>query len=58
MGPHLARKKTLWLEQEIVKCFELILHRKRENFFEKRFLVCKVNGSPSGDIQGACNVFK
>ncbi len=33
-------------EQEVVKGFELVLHRKRENLFERMILVCKVNESP------------
>ncbi len=48
------------LKQKIVKGFELVLHKKRDNLFEKKLLVCKVSGSPfpSGGIQGACNVSK
>ncbi len=43
-----------------MKGFELVLHRKKDNLFERRLLVCKVSASPfpSGDIQGACNVSK
>jgi hypothetical protein len=33
------------LEQKVNKSFELILHKKRENLFERNLLVCKVNGS-------------
>jgi hypothetical protein len=29
-----------------LKGFELVLHRKSENLFERRLLVCKVNASP------------
>jgi hypothetical protein len=59
-GPTPSKKKDIALEQEVVKGFELLLHKKRENLFKKRFLVCKVSGSPfpSGGIQGACNFSK
>jgi hypothetical protein len=56
-----SKRKDIVLEQEVVKGFELVLHRKKgENPFETRFLVCKVSGSsfPSGGIQGACNFSK
>jgi hypothetical protein len=33
-------------EQEVMKGFELVSHRKRENLFEIMILICKVNGSP------------
>ncbi len=48
------------LKQKVVKGFELVLHRKRNNLLEKRLLVCKVSASPfpSGGIQGACNLSK
>ncbi len=50
------------LEQEVVKGFELVLHRKKERIILRQgfFLVCKVSGSsfPSGGIQGACNFSK
>jgi hypothetical protein len=48
------------LEQEVVKGFEFILHRKRENLFERKILIYKVNESPfpNGGIQGACNFSK
>jgi hypothetical protein len=48
------------LEQGVVKGFVFVLHKKREKFFERKLLVCKVRGCPfpSDGIQGACNVFK
>jgi hypothetical protein len=49
------------LEQEVVKGFELVLHRKKERILLKKgFLICKMNANsfPSGDIQRACNFSK
>jgi hypothetical protein len=46
------------LEEEVVKGFEFVLHRKKERILlRKGFLVSKVSGSSfaSGNIQGACN---
>ncbi len=60
-GPTPSKRKDIVLEQEVVKGFELVLHRKRERILLKtRFVLCKVSGSsfPSGGIQGACNFSK
>jgi hypothetical protein len=59
-GPTPNKIKDIVLEQEIVKVFYLVLHRKKENIFYKRLSICKVNGSPfpSDSIQGASNVSK
>ncbi len=49
------------LEQEVVKGFELVLHRKKERILLRDgVLVCKVSESsfPSGGIQGAYNFSK
>jgi hypothetical protein len=49
------------LEQEVVKGFEPILHRKKKRIFLRDgVLVCKVSGSsfPSGGIQGTYNFSK
>jgi hypothetical protein len=48
------------LKQEIVKGFELVLHTKREIFFEKKVLICKISVSPfpNDGIQGICNISK
>ncbi len=61
MGSHQARKKNIMLEQEVVKGFELILHRKKEKILLKdRALICKVSASsfPNGGIQVAYNFFQ
>jgi hypothetical protein len=53
MGPHQEREKNIVLEQEIVKGFELVLHRKKKRILLKdEVLVCKVSGNslPSGGI--------
>jgi hypothetical protein len=59
-GPTPSKRKNIVLEQKVVKGFELILHRKRENIFESTILICKVSGSPfpSGGIQRNCNISK
>jgi hypothetical protein len=59
-GPTLSKRKDIMLEQEVMKGFEFVLHRKRENLLERMILVYKVSGSPfpSGGIQGTCNVSK
>jgi hypothetical protein len=60
-GPTPSKKKNIVLEKEVVKGFELVLHRKKERILLKdEILVCKVSGSsfPSGDIQGAYNFSK
>jgi hypothetical protein len=60
-GPTPSKRKDIVLEQEVVKGFDLVLHREKgENLFERRFLVCKASGSSflSGGIQGACNFSK
>ncbi len=60
-GPTPSKRKDIVLEQEVVKGFELVLHRKRERILLKtRLVLCKVSGSsfPSGGIQGACNFSK
>jgi hypothetical protein len=60
-GPTLNKRKDIVLKQEVMKDFELVLHRKKERILLKEgFLVCKVSGSsfPSGGIQGACNFSK
>ncbi len=49
------------LEQEVVKGFELVLHRKKKIILLRDgFLVCKMSGSsfPSGGIEGAYNFSK
>jgi hypothetical protein len=60
-GPTSSKRKNIVLEQEVVKGFELVLHRKKERILLKnRFLVFKMSGSsfPSGGIQGAYNFSK
>jgi hypothetical protein len=60
-GPTPNKRKNIVLEQEIVKGFEFVLHRKKERIFLRdKFLVCKVSGSsfPSGGTEGAYNFSK
>jgi hypothetical protein len=60
-GPTPSKRKNIVLQQEVMKGFELVLHRKKERILLKEgFLVCKVSGSsfPSGGIKGVCNFFK
>jgi len=41
-GPTPSKRKNIVLEQEIVKGFELVLHRKKERIFLRdRFLFAK-----------------
>jgi hypothetical protein len=59
-GPTPSKRKNIVLEQ-VVKGFELTLHRKKERILLRdEVLVCKVTGSsfPSGGIQGAYNFSK
>jgi len=59
-GPTPSKIKDIVLEQ-VVKGFELVLHRKMDRILLREgFLVCEMSGSSfsSGDIQGACNFFK
>jgi hypothetical protein len=59
--PTPSKRKNIVLEKEVVKGFELILHRKKERILLKdKVLVCKMSGSsfPSGGIQGAYNYSK
>jgi hypothetical protein len=35
-GPTLSKKKDIVLEQEVVKGFELVLHRKKEKILLKK----------------------
>jgi hypothetical protein len=52
-GPTPSKRKNSVLEQEVVKGFELVLHRKKERILLRDgVLVCKVSESsfPSGGI--------
>jgi hypothetical protein len=56
-----SKRKNIVLKQEVVKGFELVLHRKKERILLRDgVLVCKVSGSsfPGGGIQGAYNFSK
>jgi hypothetical protein len=60
-GPTPSKRKNIVLEQEVVKGFELVLHRKKKIILLRDgFLVCKMSGSsfPSGGIEGAYNFSK
>jgi hypothetical protein len=60
-GPTPSKRKNIVLKQEVVKGFELVLHRKKKTILLRDgFLVCKVSGSsfPSGGIEGAYNFSK
>jgi hypothetical protein len=60
-GPTPSKRKNIVLEQEVVKAFELVLHRKKERILLRDgVLVCKVSESSflSGGIQGAYNFSK
>jgi hypothetical protein len=60
-GPTPNKRKNIILEQEVVKGFELVLHRKNERILSiDGILVCKVSGSSflNGGIQGAYNFSK
>jgi hypothetical protein len=47
-----SKRKDILLKRKVVKGFELVLHKKRENIFERRLLVCNMSGNPfpSGGI--------
>jgi hypothetical protein len=56
-----SKRKNIVLKQEVVKGFELVLHRKKERILLRDgVLICKMGGSsfPSGGIQGAYNFSK
>jgi hypothetical protein len=60
-GPTPSKRKDIVLKQEVVKGFELVLHRKTKRILLRDgFLICKVSGSsfPSGGIQGTYNFSK
>ncbi len=60
-GPTPSKRKDIVLEQEVVKGFELVLHKKKGRILLRiGFLVWNMNGSsfPSGGIRRACNFSK
>jgi hypothetical protein len=62
-GPTPSKRKNIVLEQEVVKGFELVLHRKKKKeriLLRDGVLVSKMSGSsfPSAGIQGGYNFSK